>query len=102
LTYRECEILARVACGLTSRQIGAYFHISFRTVDKYRTIIRYKTGMRRLDEWIFVAEREGWIAGSGKVRIAPTTPYRIVDVSGGPLDPLSERVCAKFRPLNIR
>jgi len=46
LTARECDVLAGVASGRTSREIGADLGISPRTVETHRESIIRKTGIR--------------------------------------------------------
>jgi DNA-binding NarL/FixJ family response regulator len=46
LTARERDVLARVARGLTNREIGAELGISVRTVEAHRDSLMRKLGIR--------------------------------------------------------
>lgn len=48
LTARELEILALIADGLTSREIGAQLGISARTVEAHRNSLMRKLGIRTI------------------------------------------------------
>ncbi len=47
LTYREREVLRRLAQGYTDREIAGELYVSTRTVQNALTSVRQKTGMRR-------------------------------------------------------
>jgi DNA-binding NarL/FixJ family response regulator len=46
LSHRESEVLKLIAEGLTSREIGAILHISDKTVERHRSNILEKLGLR--------------------------------------------------------
>lgn len=46
LTPTEREVLRRIAANMTSRQIGAELHVSYRTVQNHRSRITAKLGLR--------------------------------------------------------
>jgi DNA-binding NarL/FixJ family response regulator len=46
LTPRESEVVKLIAEGLTSREIGAVLHISEKTVERHRTNVLEKLGLR--------------------------------------------------------
>jgi DNA-binding CsgD family transcriptional regulator len=50
ITDREADVLALLADGLTSREIGARLFISARTVDKHVERLLAKTGRSRRAE----------------------------------------------------
>ncbi len=58
LTARESDIAARVACGLSSKQIGAELGISEHTVRKHRENIARKLGLRNAAELVAWAVRQ--------------------------------------------
>jgi DNA-binding NarL/FixJ family response regulator len=46
LSHRESEVLKLIAEGMTSREIGAVLHISDKTVERHRSNILDKLGLR--------------------------------------------------------
>lgn len=60
LTLREKQILGLIAEGKTSRQISEAFNISQWTVDKHRSNIKEKLGLRNLAEMIRFAIEQGY------------------------------------------
>ena len=66
LTIREREVLARVAEGLTDRQIGSRLFISHRTVERHVSNLLAKLGAGRRSELVATALREG-LVGEGPV-----------------------------------
>lgn len=46
LSDREFEVLRLIASGKTLSEIGAFLHLSVKTVSTYRARILQKTGMR--------------------------------------------------------
>jgi DNA-binding NarL/FixJ family response regulator len=61
LTPRELEVLKLIAEGHTSKQIAAMLVISIKTVDRYRTNMLDKLGMRDRVELTRYAIRRGLI-----------------------------------------
>lgn len=61
LTPREQEVLKLLAIGARSKQIGAQLGISERTVDEYRSRIRWKTKARNIAELVRLAMIGGLI-----------------------------------------
>jgi len=59
LTDREREVLQRIAEGHSSKEIGAVFHISARTVDTHRQRLMDKLGLHTVAELTKFAIREG-------------------------------------------
>jgi DNA-binding CsgD family transcriptional regulator len=108
LTQREREIFIGVARGLTSSQIGQQLGISRRTVDHRRTSIRQKLGTcegTRRHRWYGIAQREGWLTDPNQAprarKAAPRTRQQF-DAYGEPLDPMVERICAKWGLLALK
>jgi two-component system invasion response regulator UvrY len=62
LTAREVQILGMTAEGMTAKEIADYFHISRRTVEKYREEISDKLGARCLAHAVLLGIRIGIIA----------------------------------------
>lgn len=62
LTAREIQILQMTASGQTAREIGQYFSISRRTVEKYREEILEKLGAKNLSEATATGVRTGIIS----------------------------------------
>jgi DNA-binding CsgD family transcriptional regulator len=58
LTQRERELLALVAQGLTSREIGERLGISHRTADKHKANIMKKLGIHNASALTAFAIRE--------------------------------------------
>lgn len=65
LTRREEEILRRIAEGLTSREIAAALHISFRTVNSHRTNL-----MQKLD----IHDTAGLVRYAMQTKLVDITP----------------------------
>lgn len=61
LSPREREILARLADGLSSREIGSALHVSPRTVDTHRVRIMKKLGIHRTPQLVRFAIRAGLV-----------------------------------------
>jgi DNA-binding NarL/FixJ family response regulator len=61
LTPREIEVLKLIAEGHPSKEIAAMLHISVKTVDKHRTNMLDKLGMRDRVELTRYAIRRGLI-----------------------------------------
>ena len=61
LSEREREILALVASGLSSKQIGDQLGISFRTVERHRDSIMRKLKIRSVAELTLFSVRAGLI-----------------------------------------
>jgi DNA-binding NarL/FixJ family response regulator len=57
LSRREREVLARIADGLTNRQIADELHLSIRTIEAQRASIKVKLGVSRRAELISCARR---------------------------------------------
>jgi DNA-binding NarL/FixJ family response regulator len=63
LTPREREVLVGIARGLTSKEIGAEFNISARTVETHRAALMRKLDVRSIALLTQLAIREGLVAG---------------------------------------
>ena len=63
LTPREREVLVGIARGLTSKEIGAEFNISTRTVETHRAAVMRKLDVRSIALLTQLAIREGLIEG---------------------------------------
>lgn len=61
LTAREREVLVGIARGLTSKEIGAEFNISTRTVETHRAAVMRKLELRSIALLTQLAIREGLI-----------------------------------------
>lgn len=61
LTAREREVLIGIARGLTSKEIGAEFNISTRTVETHRAAVMRKLDLRSIALLTQLAIREGLI-----------------------------------------
>lgn len=60
LTLREKQILSLIADGKTSKQIGEVYSISQWTVDKHRSNIRGKLGLKNLSQMVRYAIEQGY------------------------------------------
>jgi two-component system nitrate/nitrite response regulator NarL len=67
LTEREKEVLARVARGLSNKEIAAELGISVRTVESHRDSLMRKTGLRNAAALIRYALESGLVASSGEL-----------------------------------
>jgi DNA-binding NarL/FixJ family response regulator len=65
LTPREREVLIGIARGLTSKEIGAEFNISTRTVETHRAALMRKLDVRSIALLTQLAIREGLVKGKG-------------------------------------
>src|SRR5262249_14146088 len=63
LTPREREVLVGIARGLTSKEIGAQFQISTRTVETHRAALMRKLDVRSIALLTQLAIREGLVEG---------------------------------------
>jgi DNA-binding NarL/FixJ family response regulator len=63
LTPREREVLVGIARGLTSKEIGAHFNISARTVETHRAALMRKLDVRSIALLTQLAIREGLVEG---------------------------------------
>jgi len=63
LTPREREVLVGIARGLTSKEIGAQFNISARTVETHRAALMRKLDVRSIALLTQLAIREGLVEG---------------------------------------
>ena len=63
LTPREKEVLVGIARGLTSKEIGAQFTISSRTVETHRAALMRKLDVRSIALLTQLAIREGLVEG---------------------------------------
>lgn len=63
LTPREREVLVGIARGLTSKEIGAQFNISSRTVETHRAALMRKLDVRSIALLTQLAIREGLVEG---------------------------------------
>jgi len=63
LTPREKEVLVGIARGLTSKEIGAQFNISSRTVETHRAALMRKLDVRSIALLTQLAIREGLVEG---------------------------------------
>jgi DNA-binding NarL/FixJ family response regulator len=63
LTPREREVLVGIARGLTSKEIGAHFNISARTVETHRAALMRKLDVRSIALLTQLAFREGLVEG---------------------------------------
>jgi len=63
LTPREREVLIGIARGLTSKEIGAQFQISTRTVETHRAALMRKLDVRSIALLTQLAIREGLVEG---------------------------------------
>jgi DNA-binding NarL/FixJ family response regulator len=63
LTPREREVLVGIARGLTSKEIGAEFNISTRTVETHRAALMRKLELRSIALLTQLAIREGLVEG---------------------------------------
>jgi DNA-binding NarL/FixJ family response regulator len=63
LTPREREVLVGIARGLTSKEIGAEFNISSRTVETHRAALMRKLDVRSIALLTQLAIREGLVEG---------------------------------------
>ncbi len=61
LTHREEEILRKVACGLTNKEIARGLDLQEKTVKHYMTLILQKLGVRNRTEAAMIA-RDRWSA----------------------------------------
>lgn len=64
LTPREREVLVGIARGLTSKEIGARFNISARTVETHRAALMRKLDVRSIALLTQLAIREGLVEGA--------------------------------------
>ena len=64
LTPREREVLVGIARGLTSKEIGAQFNISARTVETHRAALMRKLDVRSIALLTQLAIREGLVEGT--------------------------------------
>lgn len=65
LTPREREVLIGIARGLTSKEIGAEFHISTRTVETHRASLMRKLDVRSIALLTQLALRAGLVTRPG-------------------------------------
>jgi DNA-binding NarL/FixJ family response regulator len=65
LTPREREVLTGIARGLTSKEIGAEFHISTRTVETHRASLMRKLDVRSIALLTQLALRAGLVTRPG-------------------------------------
>jgi len=63
LTPREREVLVGIAKGLTSKEIGAQYNISARTVETHRAALMRKLDVRSIALLTQLAIREGLVEG---------------------------------------
>lgn len=61
LSNREVEILRLIALGYSSKEIGARFQISHKTVEVHKTNAMKKTGMRSRIDIVRYALLQGWL-----------------------------------------
>ena len=61
LSPREIQVLARIAEGLASKEIGRELAISHRTVETHRTNLMRKLKVRKASELVRLAIREGLV-----------------------------------------
>jgi DNA-binding NarL/FixJ family response regulator len=62
LTRREQDVLARLAQGLTNREIGEHLHLSENTVKSHVAVIYAKLGVNSRAEATARAAQLGWVA----------------------------------------
>lgn len=62
LTQRETAVLARIAEGLSNKQIASLFNISLRTVESHRQNLKLKTGANKASSMALVAMRMGLVS----------------------------------------
>jgi DNA-binding NarL/FixJ family response regulator len=67
LTEREKDVLARVARGLSNKEIAAELGISVRTVESHRDSLMRKTGLRNAAALTRYALESGLVASSGEL-----------------------------------
>ena len=61
LSYRETQILQRVAEGLSSREIGESFFISLNTVETHRKSILRKLGVKSMAQAVAFGMKQNLI-----------------------------------------
>ncbi|MCB9313266.1 MAG: hypothetical protein H6568_10910 [Lewinellaceae bacterium] len=61
LSARELEVLALLALGLTSDEIGRKLYIEASTVNTHRRKMIRRAGARNTTHLVFVACQRGWI-----------------------------------------
>jgi DNA-binding NarL/FixJ family response regulator len=61
LTTREIEILKLVAKGFTDKEISEQLFISIKTIEKHKTKLKRKLGVKRLAELVRYAVDRGYI-----------------------------------------
>jgi DNA-binding NarL/FixJ family response regulator len=59
LAHRECEVLQKLAEGMTSKEIASSLHISVRTVETHRRNIMQKLNLHNLADLTRFALKEG-------------------------------------------
>ncbi len=62
LTGREREVLGLLALGHTNREIASRLHLSVRTVEFHRTLIRRKLGLGSRSELARFAFQQGIVS----------------------------------------
>ncbi len=63
LTKREQEIMMLLVSCLSNKEIGRRLNISYRTVEKHRMRILYKTGSDSLLDLLGLAQKCGLLSG---------------------------------------
>lgn len=71
ITQREREVLKLLAEGFKNREIGEMLHISVKTVEKHRSNIMNKLGLRNVAALTTFAMEHGLVNGAGNPYLIP-------------------------------
>jgi two-component system response regulator NreC len=74
LSRREREVLALLALGHSSKEIGQKLSLSPKTVDEYRARLKDRLGLTRRPELVRFALRTGLLVESEPGPITPSLP----------------------------
>ena len=61
ITPREMEILRRLTCGESNKQIAYHLQVAYQTVANHVTGLMRKTGMQSRTQLAALALRRGWV-----------------------------------------
>ena len=91
ITQREREVLKLLAEGFKNREIGEMLHISVKTVEKHRSNIMNKLGLRNVASLTAFAMEHGLVNGAGG-------PFTGFNVSSSGLADKSDNVARTVSP----